>query len=136
MFMDAMGGLFGPLRAMLVHRLGLWKRYERSMDGLFRLRLQEHPGTFLDVGVHLGQTLLKVKSLSPSTPYVGFEPNPICVNLARQAARRAGLSDTRIIPVGLARETGILPLLARGGDTDSAASTVAGFRNDEFYSNK
>ena len=35
-------------------------------------------GTFLDIGVNLGQTLLHVKTLEPARKYIGFEPNPTC----------------------------------------------------------
>ena len=37
---------------------------------------------FIDVGVNIGQTLLKLKSVSSEIDYIGFEPNPICVNLS------------------------------------------------------
>ena len=35
---------------------------------------------FIDVGVNVGQTLLKLKSISSEINYLGFEPNPNCVN--------------------------------------------------------
>ena len=43
---------------------------------LFKLK----SGAFIDVGVNLGQTLLKVAAIDPGRAYVGFEPNPACVD--------------------------------------------------------
>src|SRR5690348_7536911 len=36
-------------------------------------------GLFIDVGANIGQTLLKVKCLENDWEYMGFEPNPNCV---------------------------------------------------------
>ena len=35
---------------------------------------------FIDVGINIGQTLIKVKSVDKNIPYTGFEPNINCVN--------------------------------------------------------
>ncbi len=36
-------------------------------------------GTFIDVGVNIGQTLIKLRSVDKEREYLGFEPNPLCV---------------------------------------------------------
>ena len=40
---------------------------------------EQAEGTFVDVGVNLGQTLLAVKSIGEDWDYLGFEPNPCCL---------------------------------------------------------
>ena len=35
---------------------------------------------FVDIGMNIGQTLLKVRSMDQHIPFIGFEPNPICVS--------------------------------------------------------
>lgn len=50
-------------------------------DILILLARKITSGTFIDVGVNIGQTLIKVKnSFNSSINYLGFEPNPNCVN--------------------------------------------------------
>ncbi|MBK7626701.1 MAG: hypothetical protein IPJ16_05790 [Bacteroidales bacterium] len=36
--------------------------------------------TVIDVGANIGQTLIKIKSIDKEINYLGFEPNPVCVN--------------------------------------------------------
>jgi len=131
---DRLRGLTGLVLLRLGNIFGLWKRYERWLDPLIRARLARRPGTFLDVGVHVGQTMLKVKRISPATPYIGFEPNPVSFFHAREMKRVNRLENCRLIPVALAATSGLAPLFHRGGDTDSAASLVSGFRDASFYS--
>jgi FkbM family methyltransferase len=87
---------------------------------------------FVDVGVNLGQTLLKVKSISPEINYIGFEPNPICVNYLNTLIKVNKFSRTEIFPVGLGNKTSILKLaLYSTSEVDSSASVVANFRDQE-----
>jgi FkbM family methyltransferase len=86
----------------------------------------------LDVGVNLGQTLMKFLLLSDGRRYIGCEPNPLCVFYVE---RMAALNDARsvaIIPCGLSDQHGVLQLFS-GGPVDSAASLVAGFRDASEY---
>jgi FkbM family methyltransferase len=84
-------------------------------------------GAFVDVGVNLGQTLLKVKTLRPSTRYVGFEPNPVCVAYVRRLVTANHLQDVVIAPFGLSDHASPLPLFTRqDDDTDSSATVVPG----------
>lgn len=94
------------------------------LRGLFALR----DGAFVDVGVNLGQTMLKVAAIDPDRDYVGFEPNPACVDYAWKLIEANGFSY-RVIPAGLSSETGLLELqMFRGEDTDPSASLVPAFR--------
>lgn len=89
-------------------------------------------GTFIDVGVNVGQTLLKLRSIDAEVDYVGFEPNPRCVYYADVLIKANGFRNCRIIPVGLADKNSVLQLnLYSQTDTDSAASLVENFRPDQ-----
>jgi FkbM family methyltransferase len=88
------------------------------------------PGAFIDVGVNLGQTLLKVGGLSPEREYLGFEPNPACADYAAQLALVNKLPYI-VIPAGLGSRTTVLQLqIYRNEDTDPSASLVEGFREN------
>lgn len=96
---------------------------------IFAPLLHAFPGTFVDVGVNLGQTLIRIRVLSADRPYVGFEPNPICVQYTRELARINDFRDTPIVPGGLADADAILDLRMNNDDlTDQGASLVADFR--------
>ena len=84
-------------------------------------------GAFLDVGVNMGQTLLKVASIDRRREYLGFEPNPTCVDYTL-ALISANNLPFRIVPTGLGASTDILTLSLDNDETDSSASLVPGFR--------
>ena len=42
--------------------------------------LKKKNGAYLDIGVNIGQTLMKLKSVNPKIEYIGFEPNATCVH--------------------------------------------------------
>jgi FkbM family methyltransferase len=101
---------------------------EPWMTDVIRRLLDLKQGAFIDVGVNLGQTLLKVAATDPSRDYVGFEPNPTCVDYAWKLISANGLSY-KVIPAGIANETTILNLeMFRSEETDPSASTVPSFR--------
>jgi FkbM family methyltransferase len=94
------------------------------LRGLFALR----NGAFVDVGVNLGQTMLKVAAIDPARDYVGFEPNPACVDYAWKLIEANGF-NYRVIPAGISSATGLLELqMFRNEDTDPSASLVPAFR--------
>lgn len=96
----------------------------QAIARLFALR----EGGFVDVGVNLGQTLLKVAAADRTRPYVGFEPNPTCTDYA-QALVAANRLPYAIVPAGLGPQTQVLELqMFRTEDTDPSASLVPGFR--------
>ena len=110
---------------------------ENWMRDVLEALVPARGGTFLDVGVNLGQTLLFLKSVSPATRYVGVEPNPLCVAYAERMAELNSIEDFLIIPVGVGREPGILQLqLFHGKSVDSSASIIADFRPDQPVSHK
>lgn len=104
-------------------------RAEPWMDPLLRNLLDQFPGTFIDVGVNIGQTLCKVKALAPERAYVGFEPNPACALYTLELARLNKCANTRVVPIGLSQRAGLVQLeLHTDLMDDSAATVVSDFR--------
>lgn len=97
----------------------------KIIETYFRLR----HGSFVDVGVNLGQTLLIVAATDSDRRYIGFEPNPICADYVERLIRSNGLNHYRLIPAGLANKTAVVTLeIFEKDGTDSSASVVPGFR--------
>lgn len=98
-----------------------------SLGRLFALR----DGAFLDVGVNVGQTLLKAKALDRGRPYYGFEPNPRCCQYVEQLIRANRFPRCVLVPAGLSRRCGLAELKwTVESDVDSRASLVEGFWPD------
>lgn len=92
---------------------------------------------FVDVGTNVGQSLLIVKALYPSTRYLGFEPNPTCVEYTAELIRVNSIEDSTVYPFGLSDSTGTreLNFYHRSSD-DATASVIGGFRNEEIIYRK
>lgn len=106
---------------------------EAWMETLVQKCLTEREGTVIDVGVNLGQTLLKIASLNSKVDYYGFEPNPVCCIYCKELIERNKLSSFKVLPVGLSEDAAVVKLF---GDNDhaSGASMVENFRvNTERY---
>jgi len=89
-------------------------------------------GTFVDVGVNLGQTLLAVKSIKEDWDYVGFEPNPCCLFYTMNLIQLNQLEKCVIYPFGIAGSTGTVDLRLKSL-TGGEGSIVPGFRPEEEY---
>jgi FkbM family methyltransferase len=88
---------------------------------------------FIDVGVNIGQTLLKVKSVFPKIEYVGFEPNPYCVSYLHQLIASNQIINTTILPIAIANETNVFPLLFDNESlSDSSAGIIKTYRKGKF----
>lgn len=100
------------------------------MEDLLRVLIPLFPGTFVDVGVNIGQTLIKLRSAWPDVPYVGFEPNPVCVDYTERLIAANGYRNASIIPAALTDEDGDGSLLLWQGDDpdDSTATLIKDFR--------
>ena len=101
----------------------LWQQ-EPWMNRTIATLLETSNGAFVDVGVNLGQTLLKVKTLQPHRRYIGFEPNPTCVAFVRRLVAVNRWRDTTIAPFGLADHARALALFARDDDPADSSATV------------
>lgn len=83
----------------------------------------------VDVGVNIGQTLLKVKSIDRNTSYFGFEPNPNCLFYLFQLMEVNDFENVTIFPLALSEKTGLSDLDFYSSDaTDTSASIVPQFR--------
>ena len=67
-------------------------------------------GIFIDVGVNIGQTLLKLKAVNANMTYIGFEPNPSAVFYTNELIKANRFENTFLIPVGLNNKTEVLTL--------------------------
>ncbi len=86
----------------------------------------------IDVGVNIGQTLLKLKSINPAMKYIGFEPNPHCCSISLEIVSNNNLGNVCIIPSGLSDRCQILKLELNHDDSvDSSATLIEGFRSSE-----
>ena len=105
---------------------------EEWMVDVLRRLLPHCEGAFVDVGVNVGQTLLKVKAIRPDVPYVGFEPNPACVYYVTKLIEANGFRDCVVVPVGLHDRTHIAALnLYEPADASVGGSIEPAFRPDE-----
>ncbi len=110
------------------------RQWELWMCHLLKKILPLKEGIFIDVGVNIGQTLLKLRSVDSSREYIGFEPNPHCVYYVEALIKENGFLNGRLIPVGLLDRDAVLELnLYSDGNTDSQASMVAELRQDKIY---
>lgn len=96
-------------------------------------RLLPHTsGCFVDVGVNVGQTMIKVKAVDPERPYLGFEPNPTCVFFVQQLIQANGYTDCTVIPAGLfIRDTVLFLNFFSDSPIGSSASVIDNFRPSE-----
>ena len=86
---------------------------------------------FVDIGVNVGQTLLKLKSVDETINYIGFEPNPSCVNYTKQLIELNQFPSCKLVPVGISNENklGVLNFYSISG-TDASASVIPDFRKN------
>ncbi len=119
------------VRVPIDHGIGENMLYvgEPWAHGVYPLLLRAFPGTFVDVGVNLGQTLTRVRILDAERPYVGFEPNPRCVAYAQRLADLNGFRNAPIVPAGLSTDDGAAELTMNTPDAgDEGATLVRDFR--------
>lgn len=107
---------------------------EHSLDGLLKMILDYKPGTLIDVGANIGQTLVKLLSIDSTRHYIGFEANLACAFTVEQFIAANALNHCRVVPLGLSSRPGSLELLMRTEEATASASLVKGFRPEGFYS--
>lgn len=103
---------------------------ELWMIDLLKIVLPIEDKKFVDVGVNIGQTLLKVRSISSSIDYIGFEPNPMCIHYVTRLIEENEIKKTKLIPVGIADQTHIGELhFFHDTDVDNSATILLEFRD-------
>jgi len=100
---------------------------EHWMEAILPVLLEKRAGAFIDVGVNVGQTLIKLRQVAPTTPYIGFEPNPVCYTYAQKLIAENRFEHCTLVPVGLSNAATVVSFHMRT-DSDVGASTVDGFR--------
>jgi len=102
---------------------------ESWLTQLLAQLLPQKNGTFVDVGVNVGQTLIKVKSVELARAYIGFEPNPVCVFYVQELIKANNLQECNLLPVGRLTHDRVLEMdLFSSDDADSCASIIPDFR--------
>jgi FkbM family methyltransferase len=102
---------------------------EKWMSDLLQRLFRYTGDSFLDVGVNLGQTLIKVKTVDPARDYIGIEPNPACIFYLQQLTSVNAWPNTRIVPVGIYTQECLLNLTGRN-DTDGSSTIIDEFKPD------
>jgi FkbM family methyltransferase len=92
---------------------------------------KDNLSTFVDVGVNVGQTLLRLKTIYPEMDYLGFEPNSTCTAYVQKLIKINKFRNCTVQNVALSTEIGILQL-EKNNDTDSAASVIHNLRPNYF----
>lgn len=87
-------------------------------------------GAFVDVGMNIGQTFLKVKAVQEDRVYIGFEPNPACAYYCQKLGEKNSFTHYTIYPVGLYNQTTICTLYL-DMDFASGASVLPEFRKNK-----
>ena len=91
-------------------------------------------GTFIDVGVNTGQTLLKLKSVNSRLKYIGFEPNPNCVYYVNELVSVNKLENIELYPVGISNNDNVLSLnIFYDNNLDSSATIIENFRDQKVF---
>ncbi len=97
---------------------------EKWMSGVLKEVFEyASEGTFYDVGINLGQTMIKVMTLNEHISYVGFEPNPSCLFYLQHLISANKWSRNIIVPVALSDADCLLPLYG-SSDTDPESTII------------
>lgn len=99
------------------------KRHEAFLIEVLRRQLELRPGAFIDIGVNIGQTLLKMLAIDRKRTYIGFEPQIPCCYDVEQFLQLNHLPNAVILPLALSNSNGISTFYTRG-QYDETASLV------------
>ena len=105
---------------------------EKWMTDLLDKILKIKKGCFIDFGINIGQTLIKIKSIDPLYDYLGFEPNQSCIYYVENLISENKFQNTQIIPVAISDFCNLAVLNFLANDQfDSSASIIDNFRPKE-----
>jgi FkbM family methyltransferase len=94
------------------------------MVDVLRRQLESRPGAFIDVGVNVGQTLLKILAIDRHRVYIGFEPQIACCLDVGSFLSLNNLTNAAIIPVALSDSNRLTAFYARD-QYDEMASLIS-----------
>ena len=96
------------------------------------LKLGNESTNFLDVGVNVGQTLMRIKAEYPNVNYVGIEPNTDCVFYVNKLISENNIINSVVLPIALGNVTQLNYLyISQTDPSDSSATTIKDFRQNE-----
>jgi FkbM family methyltransferase len=123
----------------IVQEIGFSNLYlsEPWMTKLLQIILPIDERLFIDVGVNIGQTLIKLRSVSEKIEYIGFEPNSKCISYVDKLIRINNIKKTTLLPIGVSDQTslGVLNFFYES-KTDSSASMIREFRPEQEINRK
>ena len=90
--------------------------------------LKYRPGALVDVGAHVGQTLLDFVAAPRGSTYLAFEPNVICCHHLQTFISVNRLDSCRVVPAALGDRNQVAILYQFGSDVDSGSSTMRELR--------
>lgn len=96
---------------------------DRHLLGILRALLGLRRGAFVDVGAHVGQTLVKLLVIGDRRPYLGFEPKPRAAAYVRALLAANGRAGDTVVAAAAGEAAGVARLAA-AGDLDDAARLV------------
>jgi len=118
----------------IIKNIGWNNIFEKEpwMTELLAVLLPLNPGIFVDVGVNIGQTLLKLKSIDQNMEYFGFEVNPSCIAYLKELIRVNLFLYTNLMPFGLSDKTGVTKLqFYYQSEVDVTASIISDYRPND-----
>lgn len=135
-FTIALGSGAARVRVPIINGIGLayFDPHELWLDRVLEVLMRSRPGLFIDVGMNLGQTLIKVKTIDRAQAVLGFEPNATCVTRIEELIRLNDYQGVRVLPVALSDHDHLAELQLYGKDpSDGSASMVKGFRPGSIW---
>lgn len=116
------------VRIPFMHGMGInnYLLEEDWLDSLIDQLLVSGNDVFVDVGVNIGQTTIRFKTLRPDMKYVGFEPNSNCAFYAQQLIKVNEFKNCVVHNIALSTANQILILEKRSLD-DSRATVLPSF---------
>lgn len=79
----------------------------------------DNPKPFIiDIGAHIGISVLYFKALYPNSNIIAFEPNPKNLDYLNENILINGLDDTSVIPKAIWKENGVKKLYIDSTDND------------------
>lgn len=121
-------------RIPIINGVGLYNLQSREpwMTTLLERLFEFDRNAFLDIGVNIGQTLLKVRGVDSSRPYFGCEPNVNCLAYLDELVSLNNISGCTLIPAGIAESNGLIKLnLYSTESVDASASFDENYRGIE-----
>ncbi|MFN7012903.1 MAG: FkbM family methyltransferase [Bacteroidia bacterium] len=105
---------------------------EPWMIAVLKIITPKKNNLFIDVGTNIGQTLLKLKSVSSDINYIGFEPNPSCVFYMEKLIELNQFKNVDLYPIGISTETAVATLNKYSlSNFDASASIIKEFRPNQ-----